>query len=83
MQDVPLIDNRRFNRQAIIGLAVAFLLQLVVVASAFLTYARNEESGERVEQTHAVLDVLAQIDVLVERSETASRGYLLAPDPAA
>jgi signal transduction histidine kinase len=52
----------------------------VVVASAFLTYARNEASSERVEHTHEVLDGLAQIDVLVERAETASRGYLLAPD---
>ena len=81
MQEAPLIDNRRFNRQAVFGLAAVFLLQIVVVASAFLTYARNEASSERVEHTHDVLDRLAQIDVLVERAETASRGYLLAPDP--
>lgn len=81
VQPVPEIDNRRFNRQAIIGLVAAFLLQLIVVATAFLTYARNEASSERVEHTHEVLDGLAQIDVLVERAETGSRGYLLAPDP--
>ena len=81
MLEAPLIDNRRFNRQAVFGLAAVFLLQIVVVASAFLTYARNEASSERVEHTHEVLDLLAQIDVLVERAETGSRGYLLAPDP--
>lgn len=81
MQDILKIDDRRFNRQAIIALVAVFLLQLIVVGAAFLTYARNEESGVRVEHTRDVIDAVAEINVLIERAETASRGYLLAPDP--
>jgi len=74
--------ERRFNRTATIGLLSGFALLLTVVVTAFLTYSRNQQSSERVEHTHQVLDQIAQVGLNIERAETASRGYLLAPDGA-
>lgn len=81
MERIEKIDDTRFSRTVLVGLLTVFFLQMVVVAAAFLTYARNEASGERVEHTHAVLNALDKLGLRVERAETASRGYLLSPDP--
>ena len=80
MQNILKIDDQRFNRLALLGLGVAFILQLTVVATAFLTYTRNQMSSERVEHTHAVLEKLNETALAVERTETTARGYMLSGD---
>lgn len=71
--------ERRFNRTATVGLIAGFTLLAIVVVTAFLTYARAQHSSDRVEHTHQVLDKIAEVTMYLERAETASRGYLLAP----
>lgn len=80
MQRILKIDDHRFNRLAILGLAIAFLLQLTVVASAFLTYARNQASGQWVEHSHEVISKLSGLALAIERAETSGRGFLLSGD---
>ena len=45
------IDDRRFNRLALLGLAAGFLLLIAAFAAAITTFALNQSSAERVRHT--------------------------------
>lgn len=75
------IDDRRFNRLAATAVAVGFLLLFLAFIGGILALVEAGRSSEQVDHTYQVVDQLAEVDVLIERAETASRGYLLSPDP--
>ncbi len=75
------IDDRRFNRLAATAVAIGFLLLFVAFILGIFALMQAGDSSEQVDHTYEVVDQLAEVDVWVERAETASRGYLLSPDP--
>ena len=75
------IDDRRFNRLALLGLAAGFLLLIAAFAAAITTFALNQSSAERVRHTYKVVDQLSQLETQLERAEAGRRGYLLAQSP--
>ena len=75
------LDDRRFNLLAVGAVIFGFVLLLSAFGAGILTLIGAQRSNERVDHTYRVINELAEVDVWVERAETASRGYLLAPDP--
>ena len=74
------IDDRRFNRLAATAVAFGFLLLFLAFIGGILALIEAGRSSEQVDHTYEVVDQLAEVDVWIERAETASRGYLLSPD---
>ena len=81
MEAPATIDDRKFNRLAIGGIAAGFLLIAIGFAAAIAGFMLHQRSSDRVDHTYQVVDKLAQIEISIERSETASRGYLVRPAP--
>lgn len=81
---IPMIqiDDRRFNRLALGGVVAGFVLLLTAFAAIGMTLVINQRSAALVTHTYRVADQLTQLELLVERAETAARGYLVAPEPA-
>lgn len=77
---MPHIDDRRFNRLAATAVGAGFLLLFLAFVGGIVALIEASRSSERVDHTYEVVDQLAEIDIWVERAETASRGYLLSPD---
>ncbi len=75
------LDDRRFNRLLSLSVAAGFALLLTAFIVAVLTVRSNQSSSERVQHTYQVVEELATVEIQVERAETASRGFLLVPDP--
>ncbi|MEO7411634.1 MAG: ATP-binding protein [Sphingomicrobium sp.] len=75
------IDDRRFNRLAATAVAIGFLLLFLAFIGGIIALIEAGRSSEQVDHTYEVVDQLAEVDVWIERAETASRGYLLSPDP--
>ena len=74
-------SQRNFGRLALTLLGVGFaLLAAAFFASVSMTRS-SQKSSALVEQTFQVLTEIGTLNVHVERSESALRGYLLAPDP--
>jgi signal transduction histidine kinase len=73
------IDERRFTRLAIGSIGIGFLLIAVGFVSAIAGFVLHQRSSDRVDHTYQVVDKLAQVEILVERAATASRGYVIAP----
>ncbi len=84
MRVCPLLqlDDRQFNRLAVAAVGIGFTLLFLAFAAGILALIEASRSNERVDHTYQVVDQLAAVDVWVERAETASRGYLLSPDPS-
>jgi signal transduction histidine kinase len=74
------LDDRRFNQLALLALAVGFILVLAAFGLIIATSGANQRAVGRVQHTYEVTEELAQFKLAMERSETATRGYLLAPD---
>jgi signal transduction histidine kinase len=75
------LDDRHFNRIAIITVVAGFSLLLLAFVTGLLALIYAQRSNERVNHTYEVVDRLAQIGVLVERIEASTRGNLVVPDP--
>jgi signal transduction histidine kinase len=75
------IDDRRFNRLALLGVSAGLLLLFVAFATVVLTLILNQRSNLTVTHTYQVVDRLKQLELYVERSETGLRGYLISPHP--
>lgn len=75
------IDDRRFNRLAASAVAAGFGLLFLAFVGGIFALIEAGRSSEQVDHTYQVVEQLAEVDVWIERAETASRGYLLSPDP--
>ncbi|WP_294173826.1 ATP-binding protein [uncultured Sphingomonas sp.] len=75
------LDDRRFNRLALLALASGFALVLIAFGLIIATSIANQRAADWVQHTYGVTEELAQFKLAMERAETATRGYLLAPDP--
>lgn len=84
MRDYPTamlrLDDRRFNRLALLALAAGFVLMAIAFTAIVATSVGNQRASARVQHTYEVVEELAQLKLAIERAETATRGYLLAPD---
>ena len=75
------LSQRNFGRLALALLTVGFaLLGAAFFASVNLTRV-SQRSDHMVQHTFQVMTEIGNLNVHVERAETAVRGYLLAPDP--
>ncbi|QIK79327.1 histidine kinase [Sphingomonas piscis] len=72
------LDDRRFNRLALLGVAAGFLLLLVALISAIFVFSLNQRSVDAVRQTYSVVGQLSLLEIQLERAENGRRGYLLA-----
>jgi signal transduction histidine kinase len=75
------LDDRQFGRLAVGTLTFGFLLLILALAAGALAVRYNERSRQRVIHTYRVMAEISKLELATERMETASRGYLLAPDP--
>lgn len=75
------LDERRFNRFALSILVVSFTVLIVCFGAGFVALTSSNQSKGWVDHTYQVISEVAQLEVSIERSETASRGYLLSPEP--
>ena len=75
------LSQRNFGRLALALLGVGFaLLAAAFFASVSMTRS-SQNSAALVQHTFQVLTAVGDLDIHVERGETALRGYLLVPDP--
>ena len=74
------LSQRNFGRMALALLAIGFaLLGAAFLASVNLTRV-SQRSDAMVQHTFEVMTELGNLNIRVERAETAVRGYLLVPD---
>jgi len=78
MPRTPLrIDERRFNRLALIALTIGFILLVIAMVAAMRVFATNQESTDRVRHSYQVIDQISLLELQLERAETGRRGFLL------
>lgn len=75
------LDQRRFNRFALLAVAAGPLLLLVAFAATVSTALGSTRAANWVRHTYQVSNEIDRLGLAIDRSETAARGYLLAPDP--
>lgn len=75
------LDQRRFNRLALGAMLLGFLLLAGAFAAVLISQAADRRSNAWVQHTFQVVDDLNRLELIVERSETAARGYVIKPDP--
>ncbi|WP_114228576.1 MULTISPECIES: sensor histidine kinase [Sphingomonas] len=78
---MPELDQRRFNRLALGAMLLGFLLLAGAFAAVLASQALDRRSNRWVQHTFQVVDDLNRLELIVERSETAARGYIIRPDP--
>jgi len=74
------LDQRRFNRLALGAVLLGFVLLAAAFGAVLLSQSLDRRSNAWVQHTFKVVDGLNQLELTVERSETAARGYVIQPD---
>lgn len=74
-------DQQKFNRLALASIGFAFALLFAAIGAVVYGAMASSRNNDRVDHTFQVKDRVRQLSELVERSETARRGYLLNPEP--
>ena len=74
------VDDRRFNRLALIGLLLGFALLIAGLGAVVTSFNASEDSSQLVRHTYNVVDQLSVLNVQLERAESGRRAYLLAPN---
>lgn len=74
------IDDRRFNRLALLGVISGFALLLAALAAVITSFGAYQRSNQLVRHTNEVVETLSLVDVQLERAESGRRAYLLAPN---
>jgi len=74
------LDDQRFNRLAVAGVLLAFLLLLAALAAMLFSFRANVDATQWVRHSYQVTDQLAQLDLQLERAESGRRGFLIAPN---
>ena len=69
--------DRQFNRIALSGLAIGFLLLVAAFVTSVAVLRGGRVSAEQVRHTYEVVDQLSLLEIQLERAETGRRGYLL------
>ena len=75
-----LLDDRRFNRLALLGIASGFALLLAALIAVITSFSAYQQASQLVRHTSDVVDALSVLDVQLERAESGRRAYLLAPN---
>nr|WP_294848133.1 sensor histidine kinase [uncultured Sphingomonas sp.] len=74
-------ETQKFNRLALASIVFAFALLLAAMGAIIYGARASSESNAKVDHTFQVKEKVRQLSELIERSETARRGYLLDPAP--
>ena len=74
------LSDRRFNRLALLGIALGFALLLGALATVVTSFNAGQSSTELVRHTDKVIDQLSLLNVELERAESGRRAYLLSPN---
>jgi len=75
------LDQRRFNRLALTALAMGFALLVIGFVTTVTSTVESQRATRWVQHSYKVADAVDRLILAIDRSESASRGYLLAPDP--
>ena len=75
------LDQRRFNRLALTALAFGFALLMIGFVTTVAATVTSQRATLWVRHTYKTADRLDQLILAIDRTESATRGYLLAPDP--
>ena len=75
------VSEGRFGRVLVAFMASALLLLIAAAVAIGWINGRNQAYTGAVEHTQDVRQAIAKVQVSLEQSETARRGYLLAPGP--
>ncbi len=75
------VSDRLFQRLVLVAVTVGFLLLTVAGGVSAWVVARNQDFFGWIEHTHGVEQKLSDLRYVIERSETARRGYMLDKDP--
>jgi signal transduction histidine kinase len=76
------LTSRSFVQLVIIAVILGFAAVAMAGAAAVLAISRDQVLTQRVQHTNKVHDEIANFRTLLERSETARRGYLLSGEPS-
>jgi signal transduction histidine kinase len=74
------LDQRRFNQLALTAVAIGFALLIIGFVTTVATTVTSQRATLSVRHTYQVADQLDQLILAIDRAESATRGYLLAPD---
>src|SRR6478735_8817416 len=74
------LSDRRFNRLALLGIALGFALLLGALVTVVTSFNTSQASTDLVRHTYNVVDQLSLLDVQLERAESGRRAYLLSPN---
>src|SRR3569623_3149028 len=75
------LDQRRFNRLALTALAMGFAVLVIGFVTTVTSTVESQRATRWVQHSYKVADAVDRLILAIDRSESASRGYLLAPDP--
>ncbi|MGZ2412808.1 signal transduction histidine kinase [Sphingomonas sp. F9_3S_D5_B_2] len=75
------LNQRRFNQLALLAVVFGFALLVIGFVTTVGTTLTSQRATLAVRHTYQVADQIDQVMLAIDRSETATRGYLLAPDP--
>jgi signal transduction histidine kinase len=73
-------DDRALRRLLLSAMALGFLALIGAGVAAWWNTERNQQYNRLVDHTYQVREALATLQIALEQSETARRGYLLAGD---
>ena len=73
-------NERQFNRWMVAALLSGFLLLIAAFLLVILGFRNSAASSALVRHTYEVKDGLDDLQIAVERSESARRGYIIAPN---
>lgn len=74
------LDQRRFNRLALTALGMGFALLVIGFATTATSTVESQRATRWVQHSYRVADAVDRLILAIDRSESATRGYLLAPD---
>ncbi len=72
--------QRGFRRALLGGLSAGVLILVALIAVSLFLFRRDQRYGDLVEHSYAAQTKISRLGDLVERMETARRGYLIQPD---
>src|SRR3569833_200028 len=75
------LNQRRFNQLALTALTMGFALLVIGFVTTVTSTVESQRATRWVQHSYKVADAVDRLILAIDRSESASRGNLLAPEP--